>query len=570
MPEMLEALHHQLLERNATETTPFLSVHAANAALQNLVETLQSRCETLEREQVDFQQRIDELSEGNDSGSRKASLKSEARLRDKVEKLQEELNNKLRVDAENSTAALKAATELSKLKDVNAAQESTIENLRKENNRTEEMITHLTGEVQDAKNRAKLAEQQYAGLKNTIRTLTDENDELKETNRKLVDRIVTEKEKMVDQINKMNEINLKLQREVDMLKTLQKHEEKRSRGWFNRSGDSLDGKTHADGKSTNRKDGCGRRWGSTGVVVPSEPKHIVQAHPAEGTAVRYDGTGTDLVATSSSDCTVKVWDTNNGTARATLRGGSGHALLGCDISDGLAVGCGSDKTCRVWNLRTERMIHQLAGHSNKVTCVRLFNSAKCVITGSADRSLKVWDISRNTYRQTTTLRHSSTSNCVDMAPDSFTAVSGHMDGGVRFWDVRSGERTADISDLHSGGVTSTQIHPTNSTQILTNGRDSSLKIVDVRTCTAIYTLQHKDFRTTFNWSSSALSPDGTYAAAGSGTSGEVFLWRTLDGEFQRKLKGHDAGVVALAWGRGGSNGQQVASVDRNGGLILWA
>jgi WD40 repeat protein len=68
-----------------------------------------------------------------------------------------------------------------------------------------------------------------------------------------------------------------------------------------------------------------------------------------------------------------------------------------------------------------------------------------VITGSADRSLKVWDISRKTYRQGVMLRHSSTSTCVDVASDGQNVVSGHMDGGIRFWDLRSGERTVDAS-----------------------------------------------------------------------------------------------------------------------------
>jgi autophagy-related protein 16-1 len=88
-------------------------------------------------------------------------------------------------------------------------------------------------------------------------------------------------------------------------------------------------------------------------------------------------------------------------------------------------------------------VHHLVGHQHKITCVRLI-SDRSVITGSADRSLKVWDISRKTYRQTTTLRHSSTSNCVDVGSDPHVAASGHMDGGLRFWDLRTGDRTADI------------------------------------------------------------------------------------------------------------------------------
>lgn len=71
-----------------------------------------------------------------------------------------------------------------------------------------------------------------------------------------------------------------------------------------------------------------------------------------------------------------------------------------------------------------------------------------MITGSADRSIKLWDIARTTYRQTTTLRHSSTSQCLDIGSDFSTVVSGHMDGGLRFWDLRNGGRTMDMSGTY--------------------------------------------------------------------------------------------------------------------------
>jgi WD40 repeat protein len=71
--------------------------------------------------------------------------------------------------------------------------------------------------------------------------------------------------------------------------------------------------------------------------------------------------------------------------------------------------------------------------------VRLYGSGRNVITGSADRSLKVWDVSQKTYRQTVTLRHGSSCNCVDVASDSVTAASGHLDGGTsRRWEIQPG------------------------------------------------------------------------------------------------------------------------------------
>jgi hypothetical protein len=39
---------------------------------------------------------------------------------------------------------------------------------------------------------------------------------------------------------------------------------------------------------------------------------------------------------------------------------------------------------------------------------------------------------------------------------------------------------------------------------------------------------------------------------------------------EKKLSGHQNGAVGLAWGVGGTNGQQTASNDKAGTLILWA
>lgn len=564
--DMLSFVHRSLLHRNTVETEPFKSVFQSNLALQSLVDDFQYRCEILDQKVIEQSVEIDKLSA--EAGG-KGPSKNEIRQREKIEKLQEQLNEKLRSEVEASAAALKSATEVSDLKDLNTSQEATISNLREENARVEKNITHLNSKLADAESVARLAEKQYMGLKDTIRSLQEENDELKEVNHELVKRTVTEKEGMVDQINKMNEMVEKLQKEVDMLKALQKQEDRRP-GWLRKRMVIASPTKEESTSKDEEKDNHSRRWGAMGVICPSEPKHIIQAHPQEATAVKYDGTGTDLVATASSDSNVKIWDTSNGQVRATLRGGNGHPMLGVDISGGLAVGCGSDKTCRVWNLRTQRMIHQLAGHSHKITCVRLFHTEKEIITGSADRSLKVWDITRSTYRQTTTLRHSSTSNSVDVSSDAMTSVSGHMDGGIRFWDVRSGERTLDIQSLHQGGVTSVQFSPNNSTQILTNGRDSTLKLVDMRTCATLQVFQHPEFRTLLNYASCSLSPDGMYAAAGSTSTGDVFVWKVSDGSVEKKMKAHETGVCGLAWGSGGTSGQQVATVDRNGVLVLWA
>jgi autophagy-related protein 16 len=130
--------------------------------------------------------------------------------------------------------------------------------------------------------------------------------------------------------------------------------------------------------------------------------------------------------------------------RTTLKGGSSNAIICLDVTNRLVAGGGSDKTVRVWNFSTNRMVHHLVGHANKVTCVRFFGGERGIVTASSDRQMKVWDISRQTYRQTTNLQLISTANSVDVGIDSYTVVSGHVDGGLRFWDIRTGQRSAEI------------------------------------------------------------------------------------------------------------------------------
>jgi WD40 repeat protein len=144
-------------------------------------------------------------------------------------------------------------------------------------------------------------------------------------------------------------------------------------------------------------------------------------------------------------------------------------------------------------------------------------------------------------------------------------------------------------------VTSVQFHPSNATTVLTNGMDSCVKIVDIRTSAIVQTFKDPNFQTSYAWSSASFSPDGKfqnyvvlfswswrasshfhfliltgkYVASGSSSNGNIFVWDVAGGKLTTRLQGHQAGVCGFSWGRGGSSGQQVASVDKNGMLILW-
>jgi WD40 repeat protein len=165
--------------------------------------------------------------------------------------------------------------------------------------------------------------------------------------------------------------------------------------------------------------------------------------------------------------------------------------------------------------------------------------------------------------------------------DSFTAVSGHHDGGLRCWDLRTGDRTSDWKSIHEGIVTSVRFSPVDATKVVTNGLDSTLHVVDLRTGGVVETFQNAELSTTQSWSSVTWSPNGRFVATGSNATGIVFVWNILTGVLTKvspppsagedtKVSTATTGIVSVDWCRGGPGGQQFATLDRRGKLILWA
>eukprot|EP00956_Cyclotella_meneghiniana_P036923 scaffold132532_cov36-Cyclotella_meneghiniana.AAC.1 len=54
----MDEIYSLIQQRNARETHPFLPIHSTNAYLQHVADTLQIRCESLERQYLEQQQLV--------------------------------------------------------------------------------------------------------------------------------------------------------------------------------------------------------------------------------------------------------------------------------------------------------------------------------------------------------------------------------------------------------------------------------------------------------------------------------------------------------------------------------
>ena len=305
-------------------------------------------------------------------------------------------HNILEAEVECSNVQLQLSTELDKLQELFTSNEILMKQLRLDHAQANETIEHLLSHVKDVESTVFKTEEQNSNLKDSIQKLQDEKQALEQLNDSLLGRIVTEKEKQMEQLNSMNLMLEHQQKEIEMLRSLLRTEQaklehtqqKKQHKEYDTSSSSSNNPSPS--KTTTISGTWQKKWNSsssgTTSLVPSYAKFTLKAHRTEALCVRYGDENEDLVVASGNDGIVSVWDTCNGqlkvrlgasgstftgaattTTTATAGTGSGIPVLCVDMAGGLVAGGSCDKMCRIWNLKTKRMVRLFV--SNKLLCV---------------------------------------------------------------------------------------------------------------------------------------------------------------------------------------------------------
>jgi len=99
----------------------------------------------------------------------------------------------------------------------------------------------------------------------------------------------------------------------------------------------------------------------------------------------------DLLASSSSDKTVRIWNLTTNTCKFILTGHT-YGVIGLkQITPSILASGSMDKTIKLWNIATGQLIRTLTGHTDWVYCsVNLLNS-QTLVSGSLDQTIKLWN-----------------------------------------------------------------------------------------------------------------------------------------------------------------------------------
>ncbi|XP_030632837.1 autophagy-related protein 16-1 isoform X3 [Chanos chanos] len=298
------------------------------------------------------------------------------------------------------------------------------------------------------------------------------------------------------------------------------------------------------------------------VRVPSTALHVFDAHDGEVNAVQFSP-GSRLLATGGMDRRVKLWEVVSGRCepKGALTGSNaGITSIEFDSAGSYLLAASNDFASRIWTVDDYRLRHTLTGHSGKVLSARFLLDNARIVSGSYDRTLKLWDLRSKVCMKTVF----AGSSCNDIVCTEQCVMSGHFDKKVRFWDIRAESIVRELELL--GRVTSLDLNH-DRTELLTCSRDDLLKIIDLRSNAVRQTFSAQGFKCGSDWTRVSFSPDGSYAAAGS-ADGCLYVWNVLTGKLDRCLdKSHGAAINSVSWS---PSGTYVITVDKGSKAVLWS
>ncbi len=318
---------------------------------------------------------------------------------------------------------------------------------------------------------------------------------------------------------------------------------------------SLDGRI-ASGSS----DGTIRLWDLNG-----ECSHFI-GHSDRVWSVAFGGD--NILASGSADSTIRLWEINSGQCLKIL---SGHGNLSPEGDrftsrvrsvafnpDAKILVSGSDdRTVRVWEIATGKCLQILQGHTNSVFSVAFNADGHTVASGSTDQTVRLWDVRMG--RCFKTLKgYSNSVFSVAFNNQGNLIASGSTDQNVRLWNVNTGI-CQNILTGHRGWVTSVAFHPDG--QLLASSSvDQTVRIWSISTGQCVQILQgHR------NWVQSvAFSCDGLLA---SGSDDQTIRLWSLDTGYLHILSGHTGWVWCTTFS---PDGQIIASSSEDQTIRLWS
>jgi len=267
-----------------------------------------------------------------------------------------------------------------------------------------------------------------------------------------------------------------------------------------------------------------------------------------------------LLASGSSDGTVKVWDAGTGDCMKLLQGHGDWVNSVVFSHDSRRLASGSwDRTVKMWDAWTGECLKSLEGHSKKVWSVTFSHDSQLLASGSWDGTARVWDVGTGEC-MTTLENHGDSIRSVAFSHNSRQLASASDNGTVKIWDTGTGDCLKSLEG-HGHSALSSLVFSHDSCR-LAYSLYNTVKVWDTETGEYLHTLvdRHSDFIPSL-----VFSHDSRLLASGP-SDGTVKVWDAGTGECLKRLEGHGDVVTSVVFSH---DSQRLASASRDGTVKIW-
>lgn len=330
------------------------------------------------------------------------------------------------------------------------------------------------------------------------------------------------------------------------------------------------------------------------LVIPNALRTMMRGHRQNVKCADFVGSEGHIIASGSSDNTVKLWGTENGQLLQSLEG---HTSRIWDVTANqdatLLASASADGEVRIWSLSgagpggiaagaggddggaaagtsagtgagaggsagvgagagsaapaeggevVATFQTAITGHAGDVYSACFHPDGNYLATGGYDKTVRLYDVRSGTLVRTFT-GHGLSVSSVRFNPLGNLIVSGSKDRTIKFWDIFSGVCVKTYSS-HLMEVSSVAVNRTG-TQLLSACKDNSNRLWDMRTARPILRLKGHE-NTSKNFVRCDFGPNDSVAVGGS-EDGLLYLWDLDSGSILETLKGHTDTVYSAKW-----------------------
>jgi len=169
---------------------------------------------------------------------------------------------------------------------------------------------------------------------------------------------------------------------------------------------------------------------------------------------------------------------NNSQKEITLKGHEGSVSNICQLQNNMMASSSTDNTIKVWDLSNHSCIATLKGHTNLITKLISTNDNK-LISCSRDNTIKVWDLKNLNCLATLNGHLTDIQNIITY--DSNKLISSSNDGLIIIWDLDNFKRLASITIGIKGKFSENKIILYDKNKLIFNSFNCSIQVLDLNT-----------------------------------------------------------------------------------------